>query len=64
MLAHSLIRFSTQNLDPEKPFHESQLQPESEETPTREEIWQRYGLVLVQRSQGKWKTWEKVGSTR
>jgi hypothetical protein len=47
----------------QKPQHESQLPPDPEEALTREEIWHRYGLVLVQRSQGKWKTWEKVGDT-
>ncbi len=46
-----------------KPQHPSQMESNSEEPLTREEIWQRFGLVLVQRSQGKWKTWEKVGST-
>ncbi|MFX1509968.1 MAG: hypothetical protein ACFFBR_06650 [Promethearchaeota archaeon] len=47
----------------EKPRHENPQQSDAEEALTREEIWQRYGLVLVQRAQGKWKTWEKVGST-
>ena len=46
----------------EKPRHPSQIKIEPEEPLTREEIWQRFGLVLVQRSQGKWKAWEKVGS--
>lgn len=47
----------------EKPRHPTQREFDSEEPLTREEIWQRFGLVLVQRSQGKWKTWEKVGIT-
>lgn len=47
----------------EKPPHGNSQQSDAEEALTREEIWQRYGLVLVQREQGKWKTWEKVGST-
>ncbi|MFW9832282.1 MAG: hypothetical protein ACFFD8_10965 [Candidatus Thorarchaeota archaeon] len=43
--------------------HEN-LPPETAEEPlTREEIWKRYGLVLVQRDHGKWKAWEKVGTT-
>ncbi len=44
-----------------QPKHKNQFHPSSKESPTREEIWRRYGLVLVKRSQGKWKTWEKVG---
>lgn len=55
--------FYSQNSKLEKPHHLNRLQPETEEALTREEIWQRYGLVLVQRTQGKWKTWEKIGTT-
>lgn len=55
--------FYSQNSKLEKPHHSNRLQPETEEALTREEIWQRYGLVLVQRTQGKWKTWEKIGTT-
>jgi hypothetical protein len=45
------------------PLHESQLPTYLEEPLTREEIWQRFGLVLVRRAQGKWVAWEKVGAT-
>lgn len=60
-LVEDLFYAKTSTLGP--PQHESQLQGASEEPLTREEIWQRYGLVLVQRAQGKWKTWEKVGTS-
>jgi hypothetical protein len=43
------------------PQHESQRSNITEEPLTREEIWRRYGLVLVRRAQGKWVAWEKVG---
>lgn len=37
------------------------LLPAEEESLTREEVWRRYGLVLVRRLHGRWATWEKVG---
>jgi hypothetical protein len=46
-----------------RPRHDTQLHMSSEEPLTREEIWQRFGLVLVRRAQGKWVAWEKVGTT-
>jgi hypothetical protein len=55
--------FYSKDLRLEKAHHSSRFHPEPEEALTREEIWQRYGLVLVQRTQGKWKTWEKIGTT-
>ncbi len=46
-----------ESLSPPQPL------PPEDESLTREEIWRRYGLVLVRRSHGKWVTWEKVGET-
>jgi uncharacterized protein (DUF3820 family) len=38
------------------------LLPAEEESLTREEVWRRYGLVLVRRVHGRWATWEKLGA--
>ncbi|MFX0168367.1 MAG: hypothetical protein ACFE89_03320 [Candidatus Hodarchaeota archaeon] len=45
------------------PQHDEPSATITEEPLTREEIWRRYGLVLVRRTQGKWVAWEKVGVT-
>ncbi len=46
------------------PQHQKSQDHTSAEPPlTREEVRQRFGLVLVRRAQGKWVTWEKVGNT-
>ncbi|MFX1540549.1 MAG: hypothetical protein ACFFBX_07240 [Promethearchaeota archaeon] len=52
--------FYTQRSPLIPPQHDSKYKGLSEEPLTREEIWQRYGLVLVRRAHGKWVTWEKI----
>ena len=43
-----------------EPASKSQTWKPEKEALTREEIWQRFGLVLVRRAQGKWVTWERI----
>ena len=47
----------------EEPTPPPRGKPSEVESLTREEIWKRYGLVLVQRARGKFLAWEKVGTT-
>lgn len=46
-----------------QPVSPPRLLPAEEESLTREEVWRRYGLVLVRRFHGRWATWEKVGAS-
>ena len=54
-LIQALFYTSKRGLDQRPPT------PPEEEGLTREEVWRRYGLVLVRRVRGRWVTWEKVG---
>ncbi|MFX1474758.1 MAG: hypothetical protein ACFFCO_04665 [Promethearchaeota archaeon] len=47
----------------EEPIRPPRSEPSEGDSLTREEVWKRYGLVLVQRARGKWLAWEKVGTT-
>jgi hypothetical protein len=55
--------FYHQSTRPEELAPPPREKPSEAESLTREEIWKRYGLVLVQRARGKFLAWEKVGTT-
>ena len=55
--------FYSQSTSPEELAPPPRRKPDESESLTREEIWKRYGLVLVQRARGKFLAWEKVGTT-